>query len=450
MRMQWMLLRLVGLFLIQLFVCEVPFLSGLKRRQHFPIKMIFMLSLFLGSVAGLTLLRPLLPGNDSYVLSQLIGIPYFMCIIFLNAVAVWGCFDTGLGGALFAVIGGYSIEHIASRFSYLVQTWVYPGKTKLPFMEYFVFDFAVPLVFSLVFYFLLIKKGIARKTMHYDDRKVLAVSAVNLGICIVLSAFEASIGSSLAEVAVETQLALSANYVCVILACTLCLLLQAGYFRESELDAKNRMLAEMLAMERQKQTLSRETIDIINRKCHDLRHQIRMLERQSPEDRARSLEKITEALRIYDSLLKTGNATVDLVFMEKKLFCEKNDIKFTYLVDGEKFSFMDEADLYAMLGNMLDNAIESVSLEADPEKRVITFTTSSRGDMLYLCMENYCTATVSFQDGFPETSKSDKAFHGFGVQSIAHIAEKYGGSVRFFQENQFFVVEVLMPMPVRP
>ena len=441
-------LQMVGLFLIQLFVCEIPFLSGMKRRQHFGAKLIIMLIGFLAAVAGLTLLRPLLPGHDSYVLSQLTGIIYFMCIILLNAITVWGCFDTGRSGALFAVIGGYSIEHIASRFSYLVQTWVYHGEAMPSFVEYFVFDFAIPVAFSVMFYFSLIQKGIVRKTMPYDDRKVLAVSAVNLGICIVLSAFESRLGDGRVDSSLETQLALSTNYVCAILACTLCLLLQAGYFRESELDAKNRLLEKMLSIERQKQTLSKETIDIINRKCHDLRHQIRMLERQSPEDRARSLEKITDALRIYDSLLKTGNATVDLVFMEKKLFCEKNNITFTYLVDGEKFSFLDEADIYAMLGNMLDNAIESVSRETDPENRIITFTTSSRGDMLYLCMENYCTATVSFQDGFPETSKNDKAFHGFGVQSIAHIAEKYGGSVRFSQENQYFIVEVLMPMPL--
>ena len=440
-------LYMVGKFLVQLFFCEIPFLLGLKRRQQSFFKVFLVMMLFLLGVAALTWLRWLLPVGDSYVISQSVGIVYFLLIIWGNAIAVWHCYDSRLDGALFAVIGGYSIEHIASRFSYLVQTWGYPREALPSFLASALFDFAIPMAFSFLF-FTLIQKGIVRKAMSYNDRRVLAVSGVNLVICIVLSAFEPRIVDGWVVGTLEMKLALSASYVCAILACTLCLLLQAGYFKESELDAKMRMLSELLELERQKQTLSKETIDIINRKCHDLRHQIRMLERQDPKDRAQSLEKITEALRIYDSLLKTGNATVDLVFMEKKLFCEKNDIMFTYLVDGEKFSFMDEADIYAMLGNMLDNAIESVSQEEDPERRIITFTASSRGDMLYLCMENYCSATISFKDGLPETSKSDKAFHGFGVQSIAHIAGKYGGSVRFFQENQYFIVEVLMPMQV--
>ena len=226
-------------------------------------------------------------------------------------------------------------------------------------------------------------------------------------------------------------------------------MLQAGRFRESELDEKNRILEEMLQLEREKQVLSKETIDIINRKCHDLRHQISMLERQTPEDRHKSLKRISDAILIYDSIVKTGNATVDLMLMEKQLFCEKYGIQFSYLVDGEKFGFMDEADIYAMLGNMLENAFESVMQESDREKRIVNFVAHTRSGMLYISMENYCAVPVQFKDSFPETNKKDKAFHGFGTRSIAYIAERYGGSVRFGQENHYFTVEILLPLEGR-
>ena len=436
------LVRVVLMFLLQLVICEVGFLTGLKMRSHFPQKLVVAVLAFLAGVAVLNWLRVALPG-DGYVPSHLKGIAYFVALILLNAVAVWHCFEVRYGGALFAVIGGYSIEHIASRFSYIVKAWAFTGREVPLAVEIGVFELIVPVLFSLLFYFLLLRQGIARKTILYNDWRALAVSAVNIVICIVLSIFEPNAGDG----SVEALLVLSSNYACAILACTLCLLLQVGYFRESELDEKNKLLEEMLKMEREKQNLSRETIDIINMKCHDLRHQIGMLERQTPEDRARSLQKLSDAVLIYDSILKTGNPTVDLVLMEKKLFCEKYHITFTYLVDGEKLSFMDEADIYAMFGNMLDNAIESVSKEADPAKRIITLTAHARGDMLYLCMENYCSTPVTFQDGIPETVKSDKAFHGFGVKSIAHVAESYGGNVRFLSENNYFIVEALIPLP---
>lgn len=436
-------LRMVGLFLVQLFVCETPFLFGFKPRKNFPVRALAAVSCFLLSVVGITWLRLLCPRNPGYVLSNLLGIAYFVAIIILNALAVWRVCDTSLRGALFAVASGYSIEHIASRLSYLVQAWVYHGGEMPPFEEFFVFDFAIPVVISLTFYFTLILKGIVRKTMPFNDSKVLAVSIVNLFICIVVSSFEQVRGGE----TVPELMSLSVHYLCAILGCTLCLLLQVGYFKESELDEKNRLLFQMLRMEREKYRLSQETIDIINRKCHDLRHQVRMLEQQTPEERSKSLRSITDAIHIYDSLPSTGNRSIDLVLMEKKLLCDKYNINFTYLVDGSKFSFMDEADIYAMLGNMLENAMECVEQEPDAERRIITFQARARGDMLYISMENYCALQVSFEDGIPTTSKDDKAFHGFGVQSILHIAESYGGNARFFLENQYFIVEVLIPIP---
>lgn len=41
------------------------------------------------------------------------------------------------------------------------------------------------------------------------------------------------------------------------------------------------------------------------------------------------------------------------------------------------------------------------------------------------------------------TTKSDKTAHGFGTQSIRFVAEKYGGVVGMYSENDYFNVDVL-------
>ena len=436
------LARTVLLFLMQLLICEIGILVAFPRRRHFLLRVLFGVPCWALLCMLSALLPSLLPGNDNYVVQHLKEFSYFIAVILLNALLVYGSFEINYSSALFTAIGAYSIEHIASRFSYILKACIYADRAVPPFVLYGIFDFLIPVLFSFAAYFLLIRKSIIDKRMLYNDRKVLIISGINLFICIALSIFEPSIG----DASLESILVLCSNYGCVILACVLCLLVQVGYFRENELDEKNRILAEMLQVESEKQNLSRETIEIINRKCHDLRHQIRMLEQQTPEQRNESLESIRNAIHIYDSIVKTGNSSVDLVLMEKKLFCEKYDIKFTYLVDGNRFWFMQEADIYAMLGNMLENAIESVQKE-EPEKRIITFLAQAKGDMLYISMENYCSSHIRFVDGLPATGKSDKAFHGFGVKSILYIAESYGGSVRFANENNSFTVEILMPVP---
>lgn len=434
--------QMVLLYLMQLLICDIAFWAGLPRRRRFWLRMVAGIAGWVTLSLLSALLPGLLPGNDNYIVSHLKEFQYFITVTLLNALLTFFCFDIRYSGALFTAIGAYSIEHIASRFSYILKACIYTGRPVPVAVEYIVFDFLIPIAFSCGFYFFLIRRRIEDNKVLYRDRKVLIISGVNLFVCIALSIFEPTIGGA----SLEEILVLCSNYGCVILACYLCLLLQVGYFRENALDEKNRTLTKMLQMEREKQSLSKETIEIINRKCHDLRHQIRMLEQQAPEERSKSLKSITDAIHIYDSMASTGNASIDLVLMEKKLLCEKYDIKFTYLVDGSKFSFMDEADIYAMLGNMLENAMESVEKEPDPEKRIITFLARARGDMLYISMENYCAVPVVFKDGLPVTSKEEKAFHGFGVQSILHIAESYGGNARFQMENQYFLAEILLPM----
>ena len=65
-------------------------------------------------------------------------------------------------------------------------------------------------------------------------------------------------------------------------------------------------------------------------------------------------------ISIYDSMLKTGNEALDVIFAEKSLVCRKNDIKLNCMIDGAKLSFMENTDIYALFGNLMDNAIEAI------------------------------------------------------------------------------------------
>lgn len=76
--------------------------------------------------------------------------------------------------------------------------------------------------------------------------------------------------------------------------------------------------------------LSRENIDIINRKCHDLKHQVSALRFVSnPQQRESSLREIEELVMIYDTAAETGNKVLDTVLTEKALLCEENHISYT-------------------------------------------------------------------------------------------------------------------------
>lgn len=192
--------------------------------------------------------------------------------------------------------------------------------------------------------------------------------------------------------------------------------------------------------------ITQDTIDTINRKCHDLRHQIKTL-LQSPEglEGEEYLRKIDETINIYDTALKTGNTALDVVLMEKGLFCQSHDIQWTCMADGSKLNFMELEDIYAMFGNALDNAISAVMELEEPEKRIISVRVITQERLLMIQIQNYHNRTFNFEGGLPLTTQKDKIAHGYGMKSIRYTAEKYNGTISVKVDHETFMLQILLP-----
>ena len=125
--------------------------------------------------------------------------------------------------------------------------------------------------------------------------------------------------------------------------------------------------------------------------------------------------------------------------------CRANNIKVTCVADGNILDFMHVADICTIFGNALDNAIESVSLIEDPEKRLIHLSVSPRKNFVIIQINNYCENQIKIKNGYPVTTKADKASHGFGLKSIRYTVEKYHGNVTFDVSKNWFELKILIP-----
>ena len=99
-----------------------------------------------------------------------------------------------------------------------------------------------------------------------------------------------------------------------------------------------------------------------------------------------------------------------------------------------------------MFGNALDNAIEYVS-GLEEEKRFISLTVASKGEMVVIHLENYFEGDLHLRDGIPVSKKKDKVNHGIGMQSIKMIAHQYGGWINVFLRDNLFCLDVLIMCP---
>lgn len=213
---------------------------------------------------------------------------------------------------------------------------------------------------------------------------------------------------------------------------------------ERELD----MLQQLWYRQQEQLRISQENIDLINRKCHDLKYQMAAL-RKLGEGREinAQLKEMEQAVMIYDSAMKTGNPVLDTVLTEKSLYCEANHINMTCMADGKKLDFVGKVDLYTMFGNALDNAIESVMHQTYVDKRVIQVSVFHEKRLVMIRVKNYCENKPVFKDGFPVSEKEEKGYHGFGLKSIRYTAEKYGGGVVCQAADHYFVLQILLPIP---
>ena len=216
------------------------------------------------------------------------------------------------------------------------------------------------------------------------------------------------------------------------------------------LDAANERtkfhVAQMLWLEEQKQyRIVKENIDAINIKCHDLKHQIRHLRETGQVDLA-YLDDLERSVSIYNSAVRTGNETLDIVLTDKRLHCTTHNIQFTCMAEGGKMDFMEAMDIFSLFGNMLDNAIEC-EIDLAPEARFIHLSVKGTNQILLIHVENHFEGKLEMRDGIPVTTKGNKDYHGYGMLSIRHIVEKYGGDFAVSTEDQLFQIDIMLPIP---
>ncbi len=225
------------------------------------------------------------------------------------------------------------------------------------------------------------------------------------------------------------------------------LYLQNELFKKSVIRQELAMMNLLWKKEQEQYQLSKENIALINHKCHDLKHQIRALRDASKEDMDQYLNEIEDSIKIYESIVKTGNEVLDTILTEKSLYCKDRGIKISCVVDGNQMDFINKVDLYTILGNALDNAIEAVEKFKHQEMRQIDVMIYKQQQFLVINIINPMKEQLIYEEELPVTTKGDKRYHGFGLKSMKYVVKKYDGFLTVSEEDGCFSLKILMPIP---
>lgn len=413
----------LALFLVQLAVASTAFVWRCDRRPHFAARLAVGL---MGGWLACAALNLVLDGFGILNLAGVVQLRYLAAF-----VAIVGtlrlCLRLSPSEALFYGCSGYALQNAAHYLYLIASVLLGVSGASMP-LELVSFLAAYGIAFAVLARF------DARRAPALEVKNVLVICLVTLIVTVALSSF-VPVGGS------ESLLYYAYSLFCALLI----LFLQYGLLERKTVLTERQMMEELLRVETRQHRMSEEAVALIEMRCHDLKHQLAALDAGSLG--SSFLEQTRRAVDAYETLVRVGNPTLDILLSEKALACEKAHVDLNLMVEGASFSFMEASDLCSLFGNAIDNAYEAVS-GLSAESRFIRVRTARRSGLLCLHVENPCPCPPAFEDGLPCTTKRDSpALHGFGTKSIRFIAEKYEGSAQMRVEKGLFVLDVALPLP---
>ncbi len=179
---------------------------------------------------------------------------------------------------------------------------------------------------------------------------------------------------------------------------------------------------------------------------HDLKnHMISIQSLVENGDKKESLNYISEIMNDIGArkdYSDSGNTVIDSVINFKFQEAEQRKIRTSLDLKVPDDLGIDSFDMTVILGNLLDNAIKAASkVENDP---FISLNMRYDKGRLMIQLDNPYIGEINEQQGDLVTTEADKENHGFGLQSIRKVIQKYNGTMDIDYQDHLFSISLLL------
>lgn len=417
------------IFQCAFWISGIIFSLPMEKRENFNKRAIVSSAIF---VIVAVLFQVFLPVRNLYIEVLCRDISYILMVLF-----IYSCWEISATVAIYNMVWGVSVWQVTKEFCNAVVV------LQAKFLPNQIIEDVIIVLFFVLCY---VVCGITiAKWMPKGRKNKMGPRQISLTLLIFLLLNVLSFNEILRlDVVIDSEWKYLYLAQCV---CLVLLYLEGEMFKKSDMRQEMEIMNLLHQKEREQYFLAKENIELINQKCHDLKHQIRVLRKGDKEELDKYLKEIEDSVEIYEAIVKTGNEVFDTILTEKSLYCHAKQIQVNCVADGSQMDFIDTIDLYAILGNAMDNAIEAVEQFKEPEKRQLDVMIYRQQCFLVIHIMNPIPQALIYEEGLPVTTKADKGFHGFGLRSIRHIIKKYEGFMNVAEEDGCFSLKLLIPIP---
>ena len=169
-----------------------------------------------------------------------------------------------------------------------------------------------------------------------------------------------------------------------------------------------------------------------------------MLEMGKKAELSEYLDNLEKDLDSIDIAIRTGNVGLDAILSSKVSIARKNNIEVNCTAKVPQDLKISDVHLCAIVGNLMDNAIEACEKIPAACPRFIRIYIGLFKSQLYISVSN--SNKEKKRRRLSELVTSKLGEHGFGLRRIDKLAEKYDGYVNRKNEPGIFATEVMLPL----
>lgn len=181
---------------------------------------------------------------------------------------------------------------------------------------------------------------------------------------------------------------------------------------------------------------------------HDYHNHIQVIKAHASLGRVEELNAylnaLDEDLTSVDTIIKSGNIMLDAILNSKLSLAAAKKIQIDAKAAAPANMKISDIDLCVVVGNLLDNAIESCKKIEDESVRFIRVYINVLKGQFYISVSNSAALDVKKLGGRYLTTKSGS--HGFGLIRVDQVVQKYGGYVNRQNEEGVFATEIMLPL----
>ena len=223
------------------------------------------------------------------------------------------------------------------------------------------------------------------------------------------------------------------------------------YFLFIRLGKAGKIKTEMALLALQNECLQENAKDIENMYDtvralrHDLKNHLLCILSMAEERDVEGIKQYTGQLlqqqnTVNKLIMFSGNKVLDAIINSKSAAAERAGVRLSAVITTPLAGISPE-DITIILGNALDNAIRAAK---DSQRKVVDIHIQPQGAYSSIVIANDIAHPVLSDNPALRTTKNIRYRHGFGIQNMRQAVERNQGLIRFYEQNDRFICDILL------